>query len=239
MIFVSDLESENEVSTLQESSVQSQGKKTSETNILKTNAAKTNPEKTNAAKTNAANMAAEKPGTAKASSNKQSFQTVTNSRFKQSRYYATFSPSRHESPAACSNVAFSFQSSAGRSFSWFQKASFVDCNTPFSVKKPAQESSFDKNVYRITLKKSCEIPKTANRLEQKIHRLLGYQDNQHIEDLFDEVMKLPVDNYDSWLMLEDLLTDKRNCIKLVGVNRFFSPVPFPVFVEIIFIILFI
>ena len=114
---------------------------------------------------------------------------------------------------------------------------FVDCNTSSSLKKPAiaQESSLDKNVSRLTLKKCCEILETVNRVEQKIDRLLAIEDNQHIEDLFDEVMKLPVDDYDSWLMLEDLLTDKRNCIKLVGFNRFFSPVPFPVFVEIIFI----
>jgi hypothetical protein len=38
--------------------------------------------------------------------------------------------------------------------------------------------------------------------------------------LFDEVMKLPVDDFDSWLMLEYLLTDKRNCIKGVGFNPF-------------------
>ncbi len=58
---------------------------------------------------------------------------------------------------------------------------------------------------------------------------------QDIEDLFDEVMKLLVDDRNSWLMLEDLFTDKRNCIKLIGFNRFFSPVPFPVYEEIMFI----
>jgi hypothetical protein len=110
----------------------------------------------------------------------------TNSPFKQALGITQLSP----------HVAFSFQSSASRRFFWLQKASF--CRLQHSVF--GQETSFDKNVSRITLKKSCEILETANRLEQKIDRLLGYQDIQHIEDLLDEVMKLPVDDYDNWVM---------------------------------------
>lgn len=88
MIYVTDLESENQVSSLRESPVVKVKvkvkvrsvveNKTNETkintnaaknNIVKANAAKTNAAKTNATKTNAANMVAENPSTTKASAN--------------------------------------------------------------------------------------------------------------------------------------------------------------------------
>lgn len=242
-----DLESENEVTTLRESPVQSQGKsaaekKTNEINIAKANAAKSNLLKTNAAKvnatkTNAVNTVAEKPVTAKASANKSRhlnnlaktvFSKIFNtqkdgvetiSRFKQPLGIKPLSPLRdmnHQLPAPMSSSVSSHQHVAASPGS--KRRLYVDSNTSSSLKKPAiaQESSFDKNVSRLTLKKSCEILECVNRVEQKIDRLLAFQDNQHIEDLFDEVMKLPVDDLDSWQMLEDLLMDKRNCIKLVS-----------------------
>ena len=64
--------------------------------------------------------------------------------------------------------------------------------------------------------------------------MLIFQDNQRIEDLFDDVMKASNNDYDSCLMLEDLLTDKCSCIKFVGFN-FLSTDSFPEFVEIVFI----
>lgn len=252
VIYVSDLESENEVTTLRESPVQSQGKsaaekKTNEINIAKANAAKssllkTNAAKVNATKTNAVNTVAEKPVTAKASANKSRhlnnlaktvFSKIFNtqkdgvetiSRFKQPLGIKPLSPLRdmnHQLPAPMSSSVSSHQHVAASPGS--KRRLYVDSNTSSSLKKPAiaQESSFDKNVSRLTLKKSCEILECVNRVEQKIDRLLAFQDNQHIEDLFDEVMKLPVDDCDSWQMLEDLLMDKRNCIKLVGFNGFF------------------
>ncbi|XP_045035897.1 uncharacterized protein LOC116934832 [Daphnia magna] len=201
-------------------------------NLLKTNAAKVN-----ATKTNAVNTVAEKPVTAKASANKSRhlnnlaktvFSKIFNtqkdgvetiSRFKQPLGIKPLSPLRdmnHQLPAPMSSSVSSHQHVAASPGS--KRRLYVDSNTSSSLKKPAiaQESSFDKNVSRLTLKKSCEILECVNRVEQKIDRLLAFQDNQHIEDLFDEVMKLPVDDLDSWQMLEDLLMDKRNCIKLVS-----------------------
>ena len=200
----------------------------------KTIAAKTNAAKTNAAKTNAANTAAVKPSTAKATSRpltdvaKTVFSKLfkpqkdgveTNSRFKQPLGIKPLSPLRnmnHLLPAQMSPSVSSHQMVAASPGS--KRRLFVDNNTGSLTKKPmtTQEPSMEKNVSRVMLKKSFEIMETVVRVEQKLDRLLAVQNNQHIEDLFEEIMKLPVNDRESWLMLEDLLVEKRSGIKLVS-----------------------
>ncbi len=203
----------------------------------KTGAAKTSAATTGAAKTNAATTGASKTGAAKGGAGKvdivktvlarfynpQKDGTRNNSRCKAPTGITPLSPLRnfnHQLPvinlSPIPTTSFDQQSVVASPGSKRRLA--VDCSTSSSFKKPmtAPEPSMEKNVSRLMLKKSFEILETVGRVEQKLDRLLAVQDNQHIEDLFDEIMKLPVDDRDSWLMLEDLLVEKRSGIKLVN-----------------------
>ena len=201
----------------------------STTFAAKTVAAKTGAAKTSAAKTGAATTGATKTGAAKGGAGKvdivktvlarfynpQKDGTRNNSRCKAPTGITPLSPLRnfnHQLPvinlSPTPTTSFDQQSVVASPGSKRRLA--VDCSTSSSFKKPmtTPEPSMEKNVSRLMLKKSFEILETVGRVEQKLDRLLAVQDNQHIEDLFDEIMKLPVDNRDSWLMLEDLLVEK-------------------------------
>ena len=201
----------------------------STTFAAKTVAAKTGAAKTSAAKTGAATTGATKTSAAKGGAGKvdivktvlarfynpQKDGTRNNSRCKTPTGITPLSPLRnfnHQLPvinlSPTPTTSFDQQSVVASPGSKRRLA--VDCSTSSSFKKPmtTPEPSMEKNVSRLMLKKSFEILETVGRVEQKLDRLLAVQDNQHIEDLFDEIMKLPVDNRDSWLMLEDLLVEK-------------------------------
>ena len=201
----------------------------STTFAAKTVAAKTGAAKTSAAKTGAATTGATKTGAAKGGAGKvdivktvlarfynpQKDGTRNNSRCKAPTGITPLSPLRnfnHQLPvinlSPTPTTSFDQQSVVASPGSKRRLA--VDCSTSSSFKKPmtTPEPSMEKNVSRLMLKKKFEILETVGRVEQKLDRLLAVQDNQHIEDLFDEIMKLPVDNRDSWLMLEDLLVEK-------------------------------
>ena len=201
----------------------------STTFAAKTVAAKTGAAKTSAAKTGAATTGATKTSAAKGGAGKvdivktvlarfynpQKDGTRNNSRCKAPTGITPLSPLRnfnHQLPvinlSPTPTTSFDQQSVVASPGSKRRLA--VDCSTSSSFKKPmtTPEPSMEKNVSRLMLKKSFEILETVGRVEQKLDRLLAVQDNQHIEDLFDEIMKLPVDNRDSWLMLEDLLVEK-------------------------------
>ena len=201
----------------------------STTFAAKTVAAKTGAAKTSAAKTGAATTGATKTGAAKGGAGKvdivktvlarfynpQKDGTRNNSRCKAPTGITPLSPLRnfnHQLPvinlSPTPTTSFDQQSVVASPGSKRRLA--VDCSTSSSFKKPmtTPEPSMEKNVSRLMLKKSFEILETVGRVEQKLDRLLAVQDNQHIEDLFDEIMKLPVDDRDSWLMLEDLLVEK-------------------------------
>ena len=214
----------------------------STTFAAKTVAAKTGAAKTSAAKTGAATTGATKTGAAKGGAGKvdivktvlarfynpQKDGTRNNSRCKAPTGITPLSPLRnfnHQLPvinlSPTPTTSFDQQSVVASPGSKRRLA--VDCSTSSSFKKPmtTPEPSMEKNVSRLMLKKSFEILETVGRVEQKLDRLLAVQDNQHIEDLFDEIMKLPVDDRDSWLMLEDLLVEKRSGIKLVNSHTSF------------------
>ena len=214
----------------------------STTFAAKTVAAKTGAAKTSAAKTGAATTGATKTGAAKGGAGKvdivktvlarlynlQKDGTRNNSRCKAPTGITPLSPLRnfnHQLPvinlSPTPTTSFDQQSVVASPGSKRRLA--VDCSTSSSFKKPmtTPEPSMEKNVSRLMLKKSFEILETVGRVEQKLDRLLAVQDNQHIEDLFDEIMKLPVDHRDSWLMLEDLLVEKRSGIKLVNSHTSF------------------